>query len=1085
MPLSQSLFSLPASSPHYHQALQCLNRVFSAYFSGDATGAEREARKLLVLNPLLGVPVFALLAARSDFHRGVLIMERAHRIVGYSGQVTRIGQLLAAGRIREADSHARNEMIVAPGSRTLLALLVECAERSGQTGKTEARCAALLAAHPGAGEGYAALARLALRAGRPDRALALARRARLLCFGPKVGATLIQALTRAGRLREAARLASTLMNETPHSAEVAWAAAEVAWASGDLTRAAMLAREAHLSAPDVAEYLLGYATAVRELGAPAAAIRLFLRAAEMGKDAAPALRGAADCEAMMGRHHAALSFYQKALHISPEDIHSRYGSERIVEMGLANPAVIDPPRPEETREHRITEEDEVRIGIARAWRMIEAGRHKEAILVLGKLASKDARGGVFLPLAEAWADLGEPGRAAEALRSICRRRVEDGDPEDEDILSKLAHLERCADAISAPLDEIRPEASLDGERHWEWMLDTLERLMAAAPTAPWADDAPLRLQAGLMCYGLLYQGGRLGLAGKVGAHLLERFPDAPAVQQIRIDLLLHRARFAEAGKLLDALEGEEWVRAAVSGLRGQIAGGMGDHEGAAAAFRRAADINSALAYPLINAGDSLLKVGRREEALKAYREAVERLPAAAMPHQNYALHQNARDYRVTGMEGATPDPHLLIDGFNRAGEQMVHRGGGSGSTALFANALRCNTFLGEEVGGLPDDLAAALGIGEGPSGKRVRILPPEWVVQIGHMGMLDIYAKMRILGWKPDCPAVLLAPPDRTVNRAYLEYWRRYFIVVEDDSLIERLLPFQRMFGECFNGWVGEDGIELSWPEMGARSQMEWDRLGRAPLLSLSAAHRERGRRVLEEYGLGPDDWFVALHMRDAGYHAESDQSSQNHRNVGSELFLPAIRAIQDLGGWVVRMGDAGMRPIPDGGPRFIDYARGRSKSDWMDVFLCGAARLFVGSTSGLSNLAVSFGTPSALVNCVSNYAQLWSQSVTFTWRPLLRDEGGALSLREMLEPSVRWSIFNNHELRSRGLSPLDNDPEDVTACVMEALGEAPDAVGRAPSDELREWLEVANESGFFGAARPGRAFAAKYRRFFFPGGGR
>ncbi|MDP6651393.1 MAG: TIGR04372 family glycosyltransferase [Gammaproteobacteria bacterium] len=65
---------------------------------------------------------------------------------------------------------------------------------------------------------------------------------------------------------------------------------------------------------------------------------------------------------------------------------------------------------------------------------------------------------------------------------------------------------------------------------------------------------------------------------------------------------------------------------------------------------------------------------------------------------------------------------------------------------------------------------------------------------------------------------------------------------------------------------------------------------------------------------------------------------------------IPIPKAITDAGGWVMRMGDSTMKPLPTM-PQVIDYANSDMKSDWMDVFLCAQCRFVIGTSSGLFTL--------------------------------------------------------------------------------------------------------------------------------------
>jgi putative glycosyltransferase (TIGR04372 family) len=89
-----------------------------------------------------------------------------------------------------------------------------------------------------------------------------------------------------------------------------------------------------------------------------------------------------------------------------------------------------------------------------------------------------------------------------------------------------------------------------------------------------------------------------------------------------------------------------------------------------------------------------------------------------------------------------------------------------------------------------------------------------------------------------------------------------------------------------------------------------------------------------------------------------------------------------------------------------IDYARSPFKSEVLDLHLIRHARYFVGTTSGLSNVAVSFGVPSALVNCVTVDAQLWGDRVRFALKPVIDRSGRMLTQREITSGPWRWQLF-------------------------------------------------------------------------------
>ena len=76
-------------------------------------------------------------------------------------------------------------------------------------------------------------------------------------------------------------------------------------------------------------------------------------------------------------------------------------------------------------------------------------------------------------------------------------------------------------------------------------------------------------------------------------------------------------------------------------------------------------------------------------------------------------------------------------------------------------------------------------------------------------------------------------------------------------------------------------------------------------------------------------------------------------------------------------MGDPTMPPLP-WMEHAIDYAHSPAKADWLDVFLCGRCRFFVGLASGLSQVAVRLGVPCVYVNWISNVLPAYSAKDVF-----------------------------------------------------------------------------------------------------------
>jgi putative glycosyltransferase (TIGR04372 family) len=162
-----------------------------------------------------------------------------------------------------------------------------------------------------------------------------------------------------------------------------------------------------------------------------------------------------------------------------------------------------------------------------------------------------------------------------------------------------------------------------------------------------------------------------------------------------------------------------------------------------------------------------------------------------------------------------------------------------------------------------------------------------------------------------------------------------------------------------------------------------------------------------------------------------------------------------------------------------FDYAHSDIKSAEMDLFLCAEARLFVGTTSGLTTAVQMLGTPMLLVNCISNDCQFWHDRTDFTLR-LVYDRRAKryLSLRETYRQPLQALLIDTALLAHQGLEIRANRPEDVVAAVSYKLDcldgkTQPLRQGGALLERYR--TAIADNPYNFGAALPVPEFLEHY----------
>lgn len=347
------------------------------------------------------------------------------------------------------------------------------------------------------------------------------------------------------------------------------------------------------------------------------------------------------------------------------------------------------------------------------------------------------------------------------------------------------------------------------------------------------------------------------------------------------------------------------------------------------------------------------------------------------------------------------------------------------------------------------------------------------IYSIGHLCVEpDCYIKEGILDLRPKYNAIILAPHKKVANVHLLSYWKRYIKIISSPLLCVLLDPLSQNRFTRFNvvRYAGVINKSADYPKI----QKEYS--GRPPLLSLTEFDYKRGWAILRELGMTEDAWFVCVHCREEGY---TYGRGQTYRNADINNYLLAMKAVVERGGWVIRMGDPTMKPIPQM-VHVIDYAHLDIRSDWMDIFLCASCRFFLGSDSGIFALANVFGVPAGTVNMapmemIHTYGTSNVGIPKLVWS--LREER-YLSFKEVFSSTIGNFRFD-HLYSEAGVCPVENPHKDINEVAMEMLDRIEcKALYTIEDERLQErFKSLMNSSHYsYGSiSRVGRDFLRKY----------
>ncbi len=367
----------------------------------------------------------------------------------------------------------------------------------------------------------------------------------------------------------------------------------------------------------------------------------------------------------------------------------------------------------------------------------------------------------------------------------------------------------------------------------------------------------------------------------------------------------------------------------------------------------------------------------------------------------------------------------------------------------------------------------------------VRLLSPDWSALIGHNGHLNVHLMMRKMGWWKGSP-VLLAYNERIANRTFLSLFADIcptFTLGDNVSPAawHELASFTPFLGDSHQAFEYQNGRCVYWNDAGSAALQQWEREDRGfPLRDIYDARMRLDDRtetlyqsLRQKWGMGPNDWFVCLHMRDADTRGEKIGVGESIRSAAVGNYLETVHYITEMGGWVVRMGGRRVPPLPEM-PRVIDYARCEDQVMEMDIHLMRRARMFIGTTSGFAYVASSFGIPTAMVNALSSVGLLWSKDTRFALKPVHTHEGRMLSLGDVTSEKWRWTFPTYETVTGAGLTVSESSADEILETTKEVLDLTSGEPRKIESVD-DSWEECLNVPGFFGSSRPARYFLEKY----------
>ena len=272
-------------------------------------------------------------------------------------------------------------------------------------------------------------------------------------------------------------------------------------------------------------------------------------------------------------------------------------------------------------------------------------------------------------------------------------------------------------------------------------------------------------------------------------------------------------------------------------------------------------------------------------------------------------------------------------------------------------------------------------------------------------------------------------PRKKTCNTVLSNLWKRHLVILpryilRPIDLIFRNFKFFKTFscGITYN----EDRDILNLLEIFPTT------------LSWTKDEEIYGYQELAKMGINKYDKFICLNVRDYAYLNsiyKSNSEYHNYRNCDINNYIKAIKYLNDLGYFVIRMGAKVNKKVNYQNVRFIDYAFDGYRTEFMDIFLGSNCFFCITTSSGFDAIPSIFRKPILYTNVTPvGYFMTFQKNIIITPKnhfsiPLKR----YLTFNEILNSNLFLSL-NSLDFENSGVQLIENTPDELTNAVIDQL---------------------------------------------------
>ncbi len=274
--------------------------------------------------------------------------------------------------------------------------------------------------------------------------------------------------------------------------------------------------------------------------------------------------------------------------------------------------------------------------------------------------------------------------------------------------------------------------------------------------------------------------------------------------------------------------------------------------------------------------------------------------------------------------------------------------------------------------------------------------------------------------------------------------WKEYYILLSEQVANQQLLTmikrqacvlrkplFLKLYKAAY-AWMPRAGI---WADLPCDYNAFEEHRRVPPQFYFTAQEEARGKQQLSALKIGENDPFVCIHARDKSYlqlNKEGQSWSRHDYRDGDILScLSAANYLAARGIFVLRMGHTVEQAFQAADEKIVDYAS-KYRSDFMDVYLSGNCKFFLGDTAGLHCVALALGVPVAAVNWIPLRYALPRQGDIFIPKKLWDiKEKRFLTFTKIITSGIDGWLSSEQYVKA-GIEIVNNTADEILALTKE-----------------------------------------------------